>query len=563
MTSLDVLRCPPGYLQTLAFRGANKADAVGLLRLAAPITGLALVNMAMGVTDTFMTAAFGPKALAAVAVASDAYSILFYLAVGCFGGLAPLYAAAHAVTDASELSRLRSAGWIVAMLLAVPMAALVWFGPTYLPDLGIDPALVERGAGYMRVMALTFLVMLGVAVLRTRLTAIERPGVMLRITLAAVPLNALLNHVFMHGAFGVEGLGVTGAGVSSLLVGCLILLALAFETHRLGDTGLSRPETKHIAEILRIGLPIGIATLAEVGLYLGATLYCATLSVSDAAAHSVAIRLAGVTYAVYFGLSQAVTVRVARECAFVDHQKRVSATALAMAIASGVLLMALIVGIAPRLVDAVLLDADPKAALIAVGLLSLLAVSDLFGPAGAASAGVFARSQGNTVGHDDFPRRQLAHRRPHCSWPVRACRDGRDRRLGWADDRNGGDVGSDGRVADASVPSGYGRRVRSCRIRLGAESFIAGRVTDFWDHRIARAATPNYAIETSYARHMTFRDRLKFFLNRHHPSLEWLQTKVYQPLQSAFRTFVRTAASVSLGSKLRTIFPDRDCPQRS
>ncbi|MCA8882839.1 MAG: hypothetical protein KDA50_03710 [Rhodobacteraceae bacterium] len=63
------------------------AETRALLRLAAPLTGLALVNMAMSVTDTLMTAAFGLEALAAVAVASDFYSIVFYLAVGCIGGL--------------------------------------------------------------------------------------------------------------------------------------------------------------------------------------------------------------------------------------------------------------------------------------------------------------------------------------------------------------------------------------------------------------------------------------------------------------------------------------------
>ena len=222
MSTLDMPRRWPGRHIALGLRGACRAEALAQLRLGAPIAGLALVNMAMSVTDTFMTAAFGPEALAAVAVASDAYSIVFYLAVGCIGGLAPLYAAAHAAGDGAQLSRLRSAGWIVAALLALPLAALIWSGPALLPSFGIEASLVESGSGYMRAMALTLPPMLAVAVLRTRLTAMERPGVMLRITLAAVPLNAVLNQVFMHGAFGVAGLGVTGAGVSSCLVGCLI-----------------------------------------------------------------------------------------------------------------------------------------------------------------------------------------------------------------------------------------------------------------------------------------------------------------------------------------------------
>ena len=54
-----------------------------LLRLATPIALIALVNMGMSVTDAAMVSAFfGAEALAAVAVGSDLYSIVFYLAAG-------------------------------------------------------------------------------------------------------------------------------------------------------------------------------------------------------------------------------------------------------------------------------------------------------------------------------------------------------------------------------------------------------------------------------------------------------------------------------------------------
>jgi Na+-driven multidrug efflux pump len=61
----------------------------------APITLIALVNMGMSVTDTVMVSAlFGTGALAAVAVGSDFYSIVFYLSAGVLGGIAPFYTAA-------------------------------------------------------------------------------------------------------------------------------------------------------------------------------------------------------------------------------------------------------------------------------------------------------------------------------------------------------------------------------------------------------------------------------------------------------------------------------------
>ena len=56
---------------------------------------IALVNMGMSITDAAMVSVlFGADALAAVAVGSDLYSILFYFGAGTLGGLAPFYAAA-------------------------------------------------------------------------------------------------------------------------------------------------------------------------------------------------------------------------------------------------------------------------------------------------------------------------------------------------------------------------------------------------------------------------------------------------------------------------------------
>src|SRR5690606_30848212 len=83
-----------------------------LLRLAAPIALIALVNMGMSVTDTVMVSViFGTGALAAVAVGSDLYSIVFYLCAGVLGGIAPFYTAAVIRRSPDERVRLERIGW--------------------------------------------------------------------------------------------------------------------------------------------------------------------------------------------------------------------------------------------------------------------------------------------------------------------------------------------------------------------------------------------------------------------------------------------------------------------
>ncbi|MFD3189184.1 MATE family efflux transporter [Sedimentitalea sp. HM32M-2] len=387
MTSFEITR-PSGHRLKRAGRHLSRAEAAALIRLAAPLTGLALVNMAMSVTDTMMTAAFGMEALAAVAVASDFYSIFFYLAIGCIGGLGPLYAAAHAAGDIGRLARLRTAGAIVWIVLAAPISVVLWQTPLFLSLLGIEDGLVEAGTGYVRAMALTLVPMLAVGVLRTRLTAIERPGVMLRITLCAVPLNGIFNYLFMYGALGLPELGVTGAGLSSLLVGLLTLAALSWETCRAGDSGPGPVDLQDVAEIFRIGVPIAVATLAEVGIYLGATIYAASLSVTDAAAHSVAIRLAGIGYTFYFGLQQAAMTRLARADAMSDRANEVKNTAMLLGVAIGVSLCLTLLAVASPVARYMLQNSTPAAVSVAIAVIGALAMAELFGPAGAGAAGL-------------------------------------------------------------------------------------------------------------------------------------------------------------------------------
>lgn len=381
----SLLRFRPGTAYPFARLVRLSPETSGLLATAAPIAAMALVNMCMSVTDTLMAAALGVEALAAAGVMSDLYSIIFYLVIGVIGGLAPLYAAAHASGDGQRLIRLRAAGWAVTLALGLPLAVAIWMSPGWLGALGVEPALLDRGDGYARAMALTLLPMLGAGVLRTRLVAAEQAAALFRVTLAAVPLNAVLNTVLMFGIGGWSGLGLTGAGISSFLVACFTLLVFVRLARRCGDFGaVEAPDHKTVAEILRLGFPIGVATISEVGVFLGATLFVATLSVADAAAHVLAIRVAGVTFAVSIGLLQASTVRMARAGADPGQQRLIAGTSLRI---SGIaaLLVAAAVGLTAWPLS---LTLSGEAAGLAAVLLLLVAASELAGPPGAAASGL-------------------------------------------------------------------------------------------------------------------------------------------------------------------------------
>lgn len=148
----------------------------------------------------------------------------------------------------------------------------------------------------------------------------------------------------------------------------------------------------------RIGVPIGATTLAEVGIYLGATIYIASHSVGAVAAHTLVMRLAGVAYALPLAHSQVATIRVAQVSECVS-RRIVVLTQLQLACCSALLLCA-----------SLLLLAEPAAGLLNDGsvlgqrsaqtafvLILILAVTELVEPFTATASGILRGRQDTLV----------------------------------------------------------------------------------------------------------------------------------------------------------------------
>lgn len=399
MSMNDLSRTRAGHFLTNAIYAYRISEAPHLLRLVLPIAGVALTNMAMSITDTLMAATFGTEALAAVAVGSDFYSVFFFLILGLVTGISPAYAAACATGDHEKLALLRTVGWIVALGVTCMVIPAVWFAPAYLSHIGIDAAILNTGSGYTRAMALTLFPMCGVCILRNRLTAIEKPGAILRVTMSAIPLNAALNYLFMYGLFDWSGMGIAGAGVASFVTATYIAVALARAAHINGDYGLAyQIDWAQAREMVRVGMPISITILSEVGVYLGSTLFVARFGVEVTAAHALTLRIAGVVYAISAGLSQACTVRMARNAA-VGCRNRCRTTirsAFGLALVSGtILLLGITLTASAALTVLPLLGLSDEVAATAVSLLLILAVTELVEPISCSATGLL-RGQKDT-----------------------------------------------------------------------------------------------------------------------------------------------------------------------
>lgn len=294
------------------------SETLPLLQIAWPLVLSSLLSMGISITDVVMSGWLGQLQLAAGAAMSDFYSTVYYLGLGVIAALSPIIGQALGARDRRTVRRAtQQAFWVVA-LLCVPGVLIIWHSAWFLSLLQVKTEIVQAGIPYARMMALYFCFMLLAMVWHYFLSAHKQTAIIFRAMLAILPLNALCNYLFMYGLWGLPALGLAGIGLSSVVCAATLFAALSvyvlrhrqYDRYRLGR-GLLRFNGVQFAALFRIGLPIGMINLAELGVFLLSTVIMGAISVEVLAAHTVAIRVAGVIYALPLGLAQAAAVRVA------------------------------------------------------------------------------------------------------------------------------------------------------------------------------------------------------------------------------------------------------------
>ncbi len=364
---------------------STRAHLGAVLGLGLPLIGSFLAQMSMGLIDTLMMGWYGVDELAGMVLGSTLFFTLMLMGAGFGWAVMPLAATAREAGDTAGLRRVTRMGLWVSLLAGLATLPVLWFSAPILEAIGQQPRLAAIAQEYLRIAALGMVPLLLSMVLRSYLTAMERPGWVLQVTLAAAGLNAGLNYLLIFGNFGAPELGVRGAAVASAVVQGASLLALAglagrnFPAHRL-FARLWRPDWRAFAQVARMGMQIGLTSLAETGLFAASTLIMGYVGVLELAAHGIAIQIVSLFFMVHVGLSNVATVRAGQALGRGDAAGLRQGARVVLAVSGGFALVSVAVFLAlPEALIGLFLDPDEplRAEILAVGR-ALLAVAALF-----------------------------------------------------------------------------------------------------------------------------------------------------------------------------------------
>jgi MATE family multidrug resistance protein len=363
------------------------------LVIGSPLIGGQLAQTLISLTDTVMMGWYGVEELAAVALGAHFFHVVLIVGMGFALAVTPMVAAAASNGDAVQVRRVTRMGLWLAIGFGVAVLPVFLFSGPILRLLGQEAQVADDAQVYLRIAGMAILPALLALVLRSHLSALERPRVILWAWLGGAALNAFANWVLIFGNLGAPELGVAGAAVASVATQVLILLALALVAARapgLSDYALFvrlwRPDWTTLFAVFRLGWPIGLTLLAESGLFVGTLLMMGWLGTTELAAHGIALQIISVTFMVHIGLSSAATVRVGRAWGRgdADGLRLAALAALALSAAMVVLTVILLIGWREGLVGVFVDPADPlKPVIVALGA-QLLIVAVFFQLADAA-----------------------------------------------------------------------------------------------------------------------------------------------------------------------------------
>ncbi len=291
-----------------------RAHARAILALGLPLIGSQVAQFAIHVTDTLMLGWYDTRALAAVTLAGSYWFMLFVIGAGFGMAVAPMVATAEARGDRHHVRRVVRAGMHVSLVHAVLVLPLMFWSAPVLRALGQEGALSLLAQDYLRIACWGTLPALVVMVLRSCLSALERTWSILLVTLGAVGLNILVNHMLIFGNWGAPEMGVRGAAVASVGVQVMSALLLALHIRRVlpGHAlfmRFYRLDPGALRGVFRLGLPIGLTQLSETGLFMATAVMVGWLGVDQLAAHGIALQAVAMAFMVHVGLSNAATVR--------------------------------------------------------------------------------------------------------------------------------------------------------------------------------------------------------------------------------------------------------------
>ena len=293
-------------------------DELGpLWAIAWPLLIAQTAQIGTGVVDTLMAGNYGDVDLAAIAIGFNIWLPLYLIILGTLFACSAIVAQDFGAGRTERVRSFLPQGLWVAVVLSGIMTPLCLNSGIVIELLGLPAETATKTTAYVSRVGLGFPALGIFMALRYHTQGL---GITAPFAIASVIgfiANVPLNYMLIFGVWGAPELGAEGCGLATaasmwISTSIILLYVLTARSLRpyLPDRWLQMPDRQRIAEILAVGIPVGLTFFLETGVFSAITLLIATLGDAAVAAHQIAINVWDVFYIPMISVGSAMATRM-------------------------------------------------------------------------------------------------------------------------------------------------------------------------------------------------------------------------------------------------------------
>jgi MATE family multidrug resistance protein len=263
--------------------------------------------------NTIMMGHLGTQVLAAGGLVNTSFIFIMVFFWGIFSTLTTLVARYRGEDNTLAISKILKSSLSLALMLGIiTMLALSQLGRiliiTHQPTI-----IVATARPYILMMSLTIIPDFILVVLYDFFFGLGKPRIVMWASSMLIPINILLNYVFMYGKLGLPALGIAGLGLATLITYSGIMLLLLYiilsqptlRVYLKQGPWFNKDSSK---ELIHNGIPVGLIWIVENGFFTVITFLMGIISINALAAFQIAFQTDTILFTLTSNMGQTIQI---------------------------------------------------------------------------------------------------------------------------------------------------------------------------------------------------------------------------------------------------------------
>lgn len=298
-----------------------KEKLILFIHLLIPILITQVSLFLMNFFDTVMSGRAGAADLAGVAIGSSLWVPIFTGINGILLAITPIIAHLIGAKKTEDVAKNVQQGIYLAITLAIFIVIIgaILLKPI-LAVMDLEPEVRHTAKFYLISLSTGIIPLFIFNTLRSFIDALGETRTSMFIMLISLPINILLNYIFIFGKLGMPAFGGIGSGIATAITYFIVFLITVFiilkgSAFKIYETFANwvTPSFKIWWEQLKLGVPIGFAIFFESSIFAAVTLLMSVYSTYTIAAHQAAMNFATLLYMIPLSVGMALTIAIGFE----------------------------------------------------------------------------------------------------------------------------------------------------------------------------------------------------------------------------------------------------------